>query len=264
MKNVVITGSTRGIGGGLADAFLTLGCKVMVSGRTAERVKETAELLGGRHGINAVHGHPCDVTQFDQVQALWDAAVARWGRVDIWINNAGISHRQANLWGLGLDEIDGTVETNLLGTLYGCKVAIAGMLAQGGGTVYNMEGLGSAGPIVPGVSVYGASKSAVRYLTTALAKETKDTPVLVGSLSPGMVVTDLLMRSSQDDPARFQRTKKVLNVLADRVETVTPWLAERALENTKNGVTIAWLTTLKSAWRFLTAPLNKRDLFGER
>ena len=263
MKSVVITGSTRGIGLGLAEAFLELGCRVTVSGRGAEGVEAAVALLAGRHGVDRVHGHPCDVTQLDQVQALWDAALARWGRVDIWINNAGVSHRRANLWELARDEIDAPVATNLLGSLYGCKVATAGMLAQGSGAVYNMEGLGSAGPTVPGVAVYGASKSAVRYLTKALAKEVEGTPVLVGALSPGMVVTDLLTRGAQDDPARFERAKRVFNILADLVETVTPWLAERALANTRNGATIAWLTTPKSAWRFLAAPFRRRDLFGE-
>ena len=234
-----------------------------MSGRTSERVNETVDLLGGRHGVNAVHGHPCDVTHLDQVQALWDVAVERWGSVDIWINNAGVTHRQANLWELDIDEIEATVDTNLLGSLHGCKVAIAGMLAQGGGAVYNMEGLGSAGPIVPGVSVYGTSKSAVRYLTRSLAKETEGTSVLVGALSPGMVLTDLLLRDSDVDAERFQQTKRIFNILADRVETVAPWLAERVLKNTKHGATIAWLTMTKSAWRFMTAPFNKRDLFGE-
>jgi NAD(P)-dependent dehydrogenase (short-subunit alcohol dehydrogenase family) len=263
-KAIVITGSTRGIGFGLAEAFLNLGCHVVVCGRTEARTQATVDLLGGRFGVNAVHGHPCDVTDLDQVQALWDAAVVRYGRVDIWINNAGISHNQASLWEMDRETIDAVTATNLTGTLYGCKVALAGMVGRGGGAIYNMEGLGSAGPVVGGLAVYAASKSAVRTLTKARAKQVEGTPVLVGALSPGMVITDLLMRDRERDPAAFERAKRIYRILADRVETVTPWLARRALDNEKNGATIAWLTTPKSSWRFLTAALSRRDPFADQ
>jgi NADP-dependent 3-hydroxy acid dehydrogenase YdfG len=110
--------------------------------------------------------------------------------------------------------------------------------------------------------LYGTTKRAVRYLTESLIAEMEGTPVRVGSLSPGMVVTDLLLQGRDPDAEDWQRTKRVLNILADRVETVTPWLARRVLENEAHGARIAWLTRGKILLRFLTAPFRRRELLA--
>jgi NAD(P)-dependent dehydrogenase (short-subunit alcohol dehydrogenase family) len=81
MKAIVITGSTRGIGYGLADSFLSLGCRVIISGRTQASVEQAVAKLSPKHQAERIFGHPCDVTQFEQVQALWDAAKAHFGQV---------------------------------------------------------------------------------------------------------------------------------------------------------------------------------------
>mgnify|MGYP001822142573 FL=1 len=91
MKSVVITGSTRGIGHGLAENFLERDCRVVISGRSPDAVAAAVADLGGRHGADRVAGRACEITDNDQVQQLWDAAVSEFGRVDIWVNNAGIS-----------------------------------------------------------------------------------------------------------------------------------------------------------------------------
>lgn len=192
MKTIVITGSTRGIGYGLADSFLALGCAVTVSGRTQEGVDGAVATLSAKHEAGRVMGHPCDVTHYAQVQALWDAAHAHWGRVDVWINNAGGTHLQAEFWELEPEQIKAVVDANLLGAMYGSKVALRGMLAQGSGSLYSMEGLGSTGRKMDGLAVYGTTKCGLRYLNESLAHEVRETPVLVGALRPGMVVTDML------------------------------------------------------------------------
>jgi NAD(P)-dependent dehydrogenase (short-subunit alcohol dehydrogenase family) len=135
------------------------------------------------------------------------------------------------------------VETNVLGTMYGTKVAILGMLAQGFGALYNVEGLGSDGRIVDGLAVYGSTKSALRYLDRSLEKQLAGMPVIVGALSPGMLVTDMLMAQYKDrPPEEWERAKRVFNLLADRVENVAPWMAEQILKNEKSGALIKWLT----------------------
>jgi len=125
-----------------------------------------------------------------------------------------------------------------------------------------MEGFGSNGQTRPGMSIYGTSKAAVHYFSKSLIEETKDTPVLVGTLSPGMVFTDLLLDPLQADPAVRRRSERIFNILADTVDTVTPWLVEQILANQQHGRAIQWLTTRKIIWRFLTAPFSKRDLFA--
>jgi NAD(P)-dependent dehydrogenase (short-subunit alcohol dehydrogenase family) len=262
VKNIVITGSTRGIGYGLADSFLDLGCAVTISGRTQKAVDKAVAELAAKHDAERVFGHPCDVADFEQVQALWDAARTRFGRIDIWVNNAGLGQKQVSFWELPTERIETIVNTNVLGTMYGSKVALLGMLEQGFGALYNMEGLGSGGPKVEGTSVYASSKAGLRYLDEMLAQELSDTPVIIGSLNPGMVVTELVTSPYDGRPEEWERVKRIFNIIADRVETVTPWLARRILNNTKNGARISWSSTWKVMGRFLAAPFRKRDLFG--
>jgi NAD(P)-dependent dehydrogenase (short-subunit alcohol dehydrogenase family) len=263
MKSVVITGSTRGIGYGLADAFLALGCRVVISGRTEEAVSRATESLAGRYEPDRLLGLACDVTVLGQVQALWDATHARFDSVDIWINNAGIGHEQLAFWDLDPAAAAVVVQTNLVGALNGAHVAMNGMLSQGQGAIYNMEGHGSNGRLQFGLSVYGTSKAGMRYFTDALADESRNTPVLVGGLRPGMVVTDMLTEPFRDRPEDWARARRIFNIIADRVETVAPWLARRVLQNRQHGVHIQWLTRPKLVRRFVTAPFHKRELFED-
>lgn len=262
-KVVVITGSTRGMGFALADAFLGLGCRVVISGRTQEGVQTAVDQLGLRHQVNDIFGQSCDVVEFSQVQLLWEASRDHFGQIDIWINNAGISHPQANIWEHSPELIASVVETNVLGTIFGTKVAILGMLAQGYGALYNMEGLGSDGRIVDGLAVYGSTKSALRYLDRSLEKQLRGMPIIVGALSPGMLVTEMLVAQYKDrPPEQWERAKRIFNLLADRVENVAPWMAEQMLNNERSGVRIKWLTTGKLLRRMLLLPFRKRDLFS--
>ena len=261
MKSVVITGSTRGIGYGLADSFLDLGCVVTINGRSLTSVEKAVTQLSSEHRADSLLGHPCDVTRFKQVQGLWDKAQSHFGKVDIWVNNAGIGHSQLEFWTQSSEEMRAVVETNVVGTMYGAKVALRGMLEQGFGSLYNMEGLGSDNRKVNGLTLYGSTKSCVRYLTDSLAEEVQGTGVIVGAFSPGMVVTDFLTGRYEEGSEEWEAAKRIFNILADRVETVTPWLAEKAQKNKKNGARFNWLTRGKAISRFLTAPFRKRDLF---
>jgi NAD(P)-dependent dehydrogenase (short-subunit alcohol dehydrogenase family) len=263
VKTVVITGSTQGIGYGLADAFLALGCAVTISGRSQEAVDKAVAELSAKHAAERISGYPCDVRKYQQVQALWEAAEGHFGHVDIWVNNAGIGHAQVDFWELSPERIEAVVSTNVLGTLYGSKVAVQGMLAQGFGAIYNMEGLGSrgGGPRVQGTLVYAASKAALRYFDEALAQEIRDTPLLVGALNPGMVATDLVTKPYEGRPEEWERARRIFNIIADRVETVAPWLACQMLDNQKKGARIAWSSWWKVMGRFLASPFRKRELF---
>lgn len=262
MKVVVVTGSTRGFGRGLAEAFLQRGCAVVINGRSAERVAEVAAALEGQGHAGCVLGAAADVSCAEQVQALWDAAYSRFGRVDIWINNAGLENRSAPVWSLEPDELRQVVDANLTGALYGCRTAWRGMRTQpDGGQIYLMEGMGSDGRIPPGLTPYATTKAAIRYLTKALTAEAAGTAVQFGALSPGMVLTDLLLSSVA--PERMANAKRIFNILADRVETVAPWMADQILANRKPGARIEWLTRPKIFARFALAPFRKRDLFGD-
>ena len=264
MKSIVITGSTRGIGRGLAESFLARGCKVAVSGRGAEAVQQLIGELAAQADAERVAGQACDITREQDLQALWDCAREAFGRVDVWINNAGISIHRAPLWEQSAADLEAIVDTNLTGMLLACKVSMAGMKEQGGGQIWNMEGFGSNGMAQPGLAAYGATKRAVNYLNRALRKDAAGTGVQICTLSPGIVITDLLVGDYDLDSPEWQRAKRMFNILGDRVETVTPFLADGILKASRDGAKVAWLTAGKAFGRFLAARFRKRDLFADQ
>ncbi|WP_046566770.1 SDR family NAD(P)-dependent oxidoreductase [Micromonospora sp. HK10] len=268
MTAVVVTGGTRGIGAGLVRALLARGARVAFCGRSAESVAAALATLRSEALVPAgaeVLGVRADVTDRADLSVLWSTAAEAFGGVDIWINNAGTNHARRPLWELPPAELDGVLAANLGGVARASAVVLAAMIEQGRGALWNMEGFGSNGQARPGLTGYGASKRAVTYLTDGLAKELTAAGVAdrvtVHHLSPGIVVTDLLTHDYPPD--ELAKAKKIFNILGDRVETVTPWLADRVLAGGRNGSRAAWLTSRKAAARFAVASFRKRDLFGD-
>jgi NAD(P)-dependent dehydrogenase (short-subunit alcohol dehydrogenase family) len=264
-QTIVITGSTRGIGKGMAGELLKRGHNVVVSGRTAAAVQQAVtELEPLAAGGARVLGLPCDVARRSDLQQLWDAAMGAFGRVDIWINNAGISPARQRAGEMRGEDIRSVQQINLQGMMQATQIALTGMQAQGGGTIYNMEGYGSNGMMNPGMGLYGASKFALTYFNKALLAETRDSAVKICYLSPGIVLTDLLKRDMGSNDARdIERTRRIYNILADRVETVTPWLVENILKPQKAGARVAWLTGGKAGRRFFMSLFRKRQLLTD-
>jgi NAD(P)-dependent dehydrogenase (short-subunit alcohol dehydrogenase family) len=261
MKSVVITGSTSGIGFGLAEAFLARNCVVTISGHSQVNLDKVYKTLSNKYNTERLLACLCEVSRYDEVEALWDTARARFGQVDIWINNAGAGHPETLMWNYSQEMIDKVIAANVTGAWYGMNVALKGMIKQGFGSVYNMEGLGSSGPIIKGLALYASTKSALAYLTKAAAKEVEGTEIIVGGLRPGMVATKLITAQYEGHPEEWKRTERIFNILSDKVETVAPWLADKILSNTKNGVKINWLSRSKVMKRFVASPFKKRLIF---
>ena len=261
-KSVVITGSTRGIGYSLAEAFLERDCAVTISGRTAEAVNEAVAKLSSRYSKELIYGFACDMTDYLQVQMLWEKARAHFGRIDIWINNAGTAAPMTKFWELSPEQYDDVVQTNILGTMYGTKVALTGMLAQNSGALYNLEGFGAKGRGMRGMTLYGSTKASVHFIDRSLAMEIEGTPVITGAVAPGMVITDMITQQFIGREEELEKSKRILNIIGERAETVTPVLAGKILNNKKNGVTITYSSSFRMFGKFLAAPFSKRDLFS--
>ncbi len=258
----VITGSTRGIGFALARHIVERGDCVLVSGRDAAVVEAAVKQLAPC-GPGRVAGLAADVTEPTDVQALWQRACAEFGQVDVWINNAGVAHTTHSIVDTPEPKIRAMVQTNVLGTIHGCQVAARGMREQGFGRIFNLLGGGSDGEYFPGMGIYGTTKRGLDYLTRALTKELADTPVLVGRVRPGVLLTEGVQREIQADPENFARNRKTMNVLCDLPETVAPYLISEMLAMKKSGGKIAWLSGRKLAKRFLLARIRPReDLFA--
>jgi NAD(P)-dependent dehydrogenase (short-subunit alcohol dehydrogenase family) len=258
MKHVVITGGSRGIGFALAEEFLKRGYRVTITGTSGASV-HTA-LSGLSREYKNIHGAVCDVRDPESVEEVWEQAQETGGTVDIWINNAGVNQPDEYLWEVSVKDAAEVVATNISGVINGCRTAIRGMLKQGSGRIYNMEGFGSDGMTRPRIVLYGTTKRAVRYLTRGLAKETTGSGVLIGALSPGMVPTDLLLGPVRKHPQTMERFKKIVNILGDTPENTALFLVDRIEKDRKNGSRIARLTRPRILFRFLTAPFTRQKL----
>ncbi len=240
-KTVVITGSTRGIGQGLAREFLNRGHQVVINGRDPEVVKEKVGELSGP-GVE-VGGFPGDVRDRTTHEGLINLALEKFKKIDIWINNAGIPQPQLFFEQLENEQIRDLVNVNIAGLMLGTQVALRFYKRQGYGKIFNMEGFGSKGRMRDKLTLYGTSKRAVNYFTESVSREVKDPNIQIGILSPGMVRTDFLQNAmnvaaAEDQPAN----KRVMDILAEEVTTVTPFLVEQILKSTRHYDRIEYLT----------------------
>jgi len=263
MKNIVVTGSTRGIGLALVKEFIRRGHNAVISGRGQadcdRAVRGIAELSQGSQVI----GVACDTRDHAQLRNLWDTVAARFGSVDIWINNAGQAHGTHRFWQQPTDRIESVIGTNLTGLMLACHVAINGMLEQGHGAIYNLSGFGRNGMQRDGLAIYGTSKRGVDYLTKALAKELRDTGILMCQMNPGMIVTDMLREGYETTVQDPELVKRTYNMLSDMPGDAADFLVGKVLANTKNGILINRQPRYQVMFRLLKgfSSRKSRDVF---
>lgn len=188
-KVAVITGSSRGLGLAIAQTYADAGAAVIISSRTASAV-DAAVAAFNAEGFRAA-GLACDVVDLKQVQALRQLALDSFGGLDIWVNNAGLAGVYGPTLGVPPERYMRVIQTNIVGTYYGSRVAMQHFLDQGRGKLINMLGRGDRKP-VPMQNAYAPSKAWVRSFTLALAKEYKASGVGVFAFNPGLVDTDML------------------------------------------------------------------------
>jgi NAD(P)-dependent dehydrogenase (short-subunit alcohol dehydrogenase family) len=188
---VMITGALTGIGRATALAFAREGARLVVSGRRDDAGQALADELR-QLGTEAVFVH-VDVRRDDDVRSLIDETVARFGRLDVAVNNAGTEGKPGPVTEQSAESYAATFDTNVLGTLLSMKHELRVMQPQGKGCIINLSStMGHRG--AAGASLYTASKHAVEGLTKAAALEGAAFGVRVNAVAPGPVETDLLNR----------------------------------------------------------------------
>jgi NAD(P)-dependent dehydrogenase (short-subunit alcohol dehydrogenase family) len=188
---VLITGALTGIGRASALAFAKRGSRIVVSGRHEEAGQELAKELRAL-GAEAEFIR-ADVRRDDEVRELVDRTVARFGRLDAAVNNAGTEGHPGPVTEQSADSYAATFDTNVLGTLLSMKHELRVMQAQGSGSIINISSTyGHLG--ARGASVYAASKHAVEGLTKSAALEAAGSGVRVNAVAPGPTETAMLDR----------------------------------------------------------------------
>jgi len=255
--NLIITGSTKGVGRALARRFLQDGDRVLICSRSREHVDTVLAEVAEKYPTQVL-GKTVDVTDYHSLEKLAQFTIQQWGSIDMWINNVGTNGYNTNhLKNQEPDMISSIIRTNLLGTLFGCRVAIRHQVPH----IFNMDGLGSKGQVSAGYTAYGATKRAIPYITTSLNKELQQEgrPIShIHTLSPGVVITDLLIKDTS--PA----ARRIFNIIAETPEIVADDLVPRirALEgSSESGKYIKYLSRWKIMWRFLTFWKRKHRFF---
>ncbi len=188
-KTVVITGGSVGIGKALAMTYLAEGCKVVVCGRNQERLNTFLDDCVRAGYQDAALTVKADIAKEEEQEALLDAALSRFGRLDIWVNNAGTVSRSPLLEATN-EEWDAIMNTNLKAVFSCIKLAAGAMKKNGGGVIVNASSFAARIPLA-GTGIYAASKWGVNALTQVAAAELAPFGIRVFAFIPGIIVTEM-------------------------------------------------------------------------
>ncbi len=193
-KVAVITGGSSGIGRATALAFASEGAAVAIGGRKASALDEVKAAVEARGGRCLSQG--MDVRDEKQVAGLIDAAVRQFGRLDIMVNNAGLSYPGTILDGK-TEEWREVLETNILALLIGCREAVRAMKETGGGHIVNVSSV-AARSTGPNGQVYSATKHAVNAISDGLRQEVQPLGICVTAVMPGGTLTNFARNFPQE------------------------------------------------------------------
>jgi gluconate 5-dehydrogenase len=189
-RAAVVTGASYGLGVLFAQTLAAAGADLVLTARTPEKLQETAEAIRQEMGVRVLTV-PADVRQFDQVDAAVQTCVSEFGKIDIMVNNAGIGDpRGLHSEILEPEKPKDEIETDLIGTWYGCRAAGPHMLRQGQGSIINISsilGLAGSEHRTPG---YVTAKAGVNMLTKLLGVEWSDRGVRVNALAPNYFMSE--------------------------------------------------------------------------
>jgi NAD(P)-dependent dehydrogenase (short-subunit alcohol dehydrogenase family) len=211
-KVAIVTGGSKGIGRGIAEALVREGVNVCISARSRSEIdKSVAELLalgGGR-----ATGIVADVRNYAQVKSLFELTAIEFGGVDILVNNAGIGMFQT-VEETTPDDFGAILETNLFGVFYCCHEAIPLMKKRGGGYIINISSLAGANPH-PKMAAYNASKFGLNGFSEALMQEVRHEGIKVSYIMPGSVNTEFGGDTPSEDRSWQLQPEDIARVVLD-------------------------------------------------
>lgn len=200
-KVAVVTGSSKGIGRAIAERLAEHGARVVVSSRKAEACEAVAQGIRERGGEACVI--PCNISHKDQLRALVDGTVARWGGIDVLVCNAALNPYFGPAAGISDEAYDRIMDANVRSNFWLCNMALPGMAERGGGSVIVVSSIGGLRGS-PMLGVYGLSKAADMQLVRNIACEWGPRGVRANCIAPGLVRTDFA-RALWEDPVLYRK-----------------------------------------------------------
>ena len=185
---VAITGASSGIGLEIAKAFYEAGASLALCSRSADRVREAVKSFVAPDDAR-VFISSCDSSVVSNIRAFRDAAVQRFGRIDVWVNNAGIEHPCPTV-DVSEEIFDSVVHTNFRGYYFGCQAAAQDMLKRRSGVIINIGSV-NAVTVVVGQAVYAGTKAAISQMTKSFAREWAPDGIRVNCIGPGSIPTKI-------------------------------------------------------------------------
>lgn len=246
-RTAAVTGAASGIGRETAIVLALAGAKLAICDVDEDGLAETARLIEAAGG--QVLFRRVDVANRAQVDALADAAAEHWGRLDVWVNVAGVILRVPMLE-VTEENLDLMVAVNLKGVFWGMTAAARLMQASGGGAIINMSSGGGESP-VPGLSLYSMTKAGVNMLTRSAAKEFGPLGIRVNAVSPGWVDTPMGLHSFRDDSGAVS-AERYREALASRASA-----SPLGLTGTPRDIALAVLFLASDASRFTTGQIHR-------
>jgi NAD(P)-dependent dehydrogenase (short-subunit alcohol dehydrogenase family) len=189
-RKALITGASQGLGAAIAEHFLAEGADVGLCARNASDLAAQTQRLADVHGAARVWGRPADISRKSDVDALFDEARSRFGRLDILVNNAGVYGPMGTIDAVDWEEWTQAIAINLTGTVYCARKAVTMFKPQRYGKIVILSGGGATSPL-PGISAYAASKAAIVRFTETLALEVREWNIDVNAIAPGALMTRL-------------------------------------------------------------------------
>jgi NAD(P)-dependent dehydrogenase (short-subunit alcohol dehydrogenase family) len=211
-KVAIVTGGTKGIGRGVAEALVQEGANVCISARSRNEIDETVGDLRAL-GKGSATGIVCDVRIHAQIQALFELTVLELGGLDILVNNAGIGMFQT-VEEMSPEDFRAVLETNLFGVFYCCHEAIPLMKQRGGGYIINISSLAGTNPH-PQMAAYNASKFGLNGFSEALMQEVRHDGIKVSYIMPGSVNTEFGGDTPTPDQDWQLRPEDIARVVID-------------------------------------------------